>query len=65
MEHGVVIYTVKDNFVLGDSIQSKVLAFAFGLSAEIIYHRKRYRFRSTNLDNAQHWLSMMSEKFSD
>lgn len=33
--------------------------------AEIIYHRKRYRFRSTNLDNAQHWLSMMSEKFSD
>lgn len=29
------IYTVKDNFVLGDDIQSKVLAFAFGLSAEI------------------------------
>jgi DNA invertase Pin-like site-specific DNA recombinase len=35
MEREVVIYTVKDNFVLGDSIQSKVLAFAFGLSAEI------------------------------
>ncbi len=31
----VVIYTVKDRFVLGDDIQSKVLAFAFGLSAEI------------------------------
>ena len=29
------IYTVKDHFVLGDDIQSKVLAFAFGLSAEI------------------------------
>lgn len=35
MERGVVIYTVKDRFVLGDDIQSKVLAFAFGLSAEI------------------------------
>lgn len=29
------IYTVKDKFELGDDIQSKVLAFAFGLSAEI------------------------------
>lgn len=35
MERGCVIYTVKDNFVLGNDIQSKVLAFAFGLSAEI------------------------------
>lgn len=35
MERGVVIYTVKDKFVLGNDIQSKVLAFAFGLSAEI------------------------------
>ncbi len=35
MSREAVIYTVKDNFVLGDSIQSKVLAFAFGLSAEI------------------------------
>ncbi len=29
------IWTVKDNHRLGDDIQSKVLAFAFGLSAEI------------------------------
>ncbi len=29
------IWTVKDRFRLGDDIQSKVLAFAFGLSAEI------------------------------
>jgi DNA invertase Pin-like site-specific DNA recombinase len=29
------IYTVKDNFALDDNIQSKVLAFAFGLAAEI------------------------------
>lgn len=35
MSREAVIYTVKDNFILGDSIQSKVLAFAFGLSAEI------------------------------
>lgn len=35
MTREAVIYTVKDGFVLGDSIQSKVLAFAFGLSAEI------------------------------
>ena len=35
MEVGCRIWTVKDNFRLGDDIQSKVLAFAFGLSAEI------------------------------
>lgn len=35
MTREVVIHTVKDGFTLGDSIQSKVLAFAFGLSAEI------------------------------
>lgn len=35
MKTGCVIYTVKDKFVLGNDIQSKVLAFAFGLSAEI------------------------------
>lgn len=35
MERKAVVYTVKDKFVLGDDIQSKVLAFAFGLSAEI------------------------------
>jgi DNA invertase Pin-like site-specific DNA recombinase len=31
----VRIWTIKDNYRLGDNIQSKVLAFAFGLSAEI------------------------------
>lgn len=35
MERGCIIHTVKDKFTLGDDIQSKVLAFAFGLSAEI------------------------------
>ena len=32
---GAKIWTIKDNYRLGDDIQSKVLAFAFGLSAEI------------------------------
>lgn len=35
MEKGVRVWTIKDNYRLGDDIQSKVLAFAFGLSAEI------------------------------
>jgi resolvase family site-specific recombinase len=29
------VWTIKDSYRLGDDIQSKVLAFAFGLSAEI------------------------------
>lgn len=29
------VWTIKDNYRLGDDIQAKVLAFAFGLSAEI------------------------------
>ena len=35
MEADVKIWTIKDNYRLGDDISSKVLAFAFGLSAEI------------------------------
>lgn len=35
MMHGVKVYTVKDGYELGDNIQSKVLAFAFGIAAEI------------------------------
>ncbi|MBQ6736621.1 MAG: recombinase family protein [Alphaproteobacteria bacterium] len=35
MNCGAKLYTVKDNYELGDNIQSKCLAFAFGLSAEI------------------------------
>ena len=35
MTNDVRIWTLKDNYRLGDNIQSKVLAFAFGLSAEI------------------------------
>ena len=39
------IYTVKDNFALDDNIQSKVLAFAFGLAAEIERQMIRQRTR--------------------
>lgn len=35
MEKGAQVWTIKDNYRLGADIQSKVLAFAFSLSAEI------------------------------
>jgi len=35
MNRECMIWTIKDNFRLGEDIASKVLAFAFGLSAEI------------------------------
>ena len=35
MNRGCRVWTIKDGYRLGDDIQSKVLAFAFGLSAEI------------------------------
>jgi DNA invertase Pin-like site-specific DNA recombinase len=35
MKHEVKVITVKEGYELGDNIQSKVLAFAFSLSAEI------------------------------
>ncbi|MCY4299419.1 MAG: master DNA invertase Mpi family serine-type recombinase [Flavobacteriaceae bacterium] len=35
MKSELVVWTIKDNYRLGNDISSKVLAFAFGLSAEI------------------------------
>lgn len=35
LEKGVEVRAIKEGYELGDNIQSKVLAFAFGLSAEI------------------------------
>lgn len=35
MSRDCKVWTIKDNYRLGEDIQSKVLAFAFGLSAEI------------------------------
>lgn len=35
MQKEIKVWTIKDNYRLGNDISSKVLAFAFGLSAEI------------------------------
>lgn len=35
MEKDIRVFTIKERYELGDNINSKVLAFAFGLSAEI------------------------------
>ena len=35
MQKNLKVWTIKDGYRLGDDVQSKVLAFAFGLSAEI------------------------------
>ena len=35
MNKGVKVWTIKDGYRLGDDLQSKVLAFAFSISAEI------------------------------
>ena len=35
MEKDVMVYAIKERYELGNNISSKVLAFAFGLSAEI------------------------------
>ena len=35
MENGVIIYTVKERYKLGEDLTSKELAFAFSISAEI------------------------------
>jgi DNA invertase Pin-like site-specific DNA recombinase len=35
MDKEIEVWTIKDNYRLGNDINSKVLAFAFGLSAEI------------------------------
>ncbi len=35
MQKGCRLWTIKDHYRLGDNIEAKILAFAFGLSAEI------------------------------
>jgi len=35
LDTGAKVWTIRDNYRLGDDIQSKVLAFAFGIAAEI------------------------------
>ena len=45
------VWTIKDNYRLGDDIQSKVLAFAFGLSAEI----ERNLISQRTREPEKHW----------
>lgn len=45
MQRNCRVYSVKDGYELGDNIQSKVLAFAFGLAAEIERQMIRQRTR--------------------
>ncbi len=35
LDKGVAVIAIKENYELGDNLQSKVLAFAFGIAAEI------------------------------
>ena len=48
MEKDIQVWTIKDNYRLGNDINSKVLAFAFGLSAEIERNRMSQRTRKRN-----------------
>lgn len=41
LEKKVKVIAIKENYELGDNIQSKVIAFAFGLSAEIELGRRK------------------------
>lgn len=55
------VWTIKDNYRLGDDIQSKVLAFAFGLSAEIernlISQRTKEALARKKAEGKQWWHS--------
>lgn len=77
MKKGCRVYTVKEGYRLGDDLQSKVLAFAFGLSAEIerdlisqrtkeALKRKRaegiHLGRPTGSTNKQHKLDPLREE---
>ncbi|MBO4683660.1 MAG: recombinase family protein [Alphaproteobacteria bacterium] len=50
LNNGCQVWTIKENYRLGNDIQSKVMAFAFGLSAEIERNLISQRTKSS-LDN--------------
>lgn len=50
LNQGCQVWTIKENYKLGNDIQSKVMAFAFGLSAEIERNLISQRTKSS-LDN--------------
>ena len=47
------VWTIKDNYRLGDDIQNKVLAFAFGLSSEIERNLINQRTKEALHENEQ------------
>lgn len=47
MERNIQVWTIKDNYRLGNDINCKVLAFAFGLTAEIERNLVSQRTRET------------------
>ena len=57
LERDIKVWTIKDGYRLGDDIQSKVLAFAFGLSADIerqlISERTKQGLRRARLEGKQ------------
>ena len=62
------MWTIKDNYKLGEDIQSKVLAFAFGLSAEIernlISQRTKEALARKKSGRCYTWTSERKEKRS-
>jgi DNA invertase Pin-like site-specific DNA recombinase len=52
LNKGVKVIAIKEGYELGDNVQSKVLAFAFGLSAELERNLISERTRQ-GLENAR------------
>ena len=69
MNNNVMVWTIKDNYRLGSDIQSKVLAFAFGLSAEIernlISQRTKEALNKSNIDSNRLVVKTISHASSD
>ena len=63
MNVGCQVWTIKDNYRLGSDIQSKVLAFAFGLSAEIERNLISQRTKAS-LDNIRATGKRLGRPFS-
>lgn len=63
LNRGCQVWTIKENYRLGDDIQSKVMAFAFGLSAEIERNLISQRTKSS-LDNLRACGKKLGRPFS-